>query len=103
MRQMGALPQRTPSLGARAKDLIGPLRRATELYLAGNYTAAETRLRAVLSLAPRLPEAHHHLSVVLHAQGKTVEAVRALRDAMSLDPHLVGAQERLERYLRELT
>ena len=99
---MGSLPQPTPSPGVRAKDLIGPLRRATDLYLSGDYGAAEQRLRAVLNLAPRLPEAHHHLSVVLHAQGKTVEAVRALRDAMSLDPHLVGATERLERYLREL-
>lgn len=100
---MGAQPERTPSQSVGAKDLIGPLRRATDLYLDGDYAAAEARLRAVLDLAPRLPEGHHHLSVVLHAQGKTVEAVRALRDALSLDPHLIGAQERLERYLRELS
>lgn len=87
---------------AAARDLLGPLRRATELHLAGNYDAAEARLRAVLALAPDLPQAHHHLSVVLHAKGKTVEAVRHLVTALEGDPHLVGASARLDQYLDEL-
>lgn len=48
-----------------------------------------------------LPQAHHHLAVVLHAQGRTVEAIRHLREAVERDPHLPGAMERLERYVAE--
>ena len=58
--------------------------------------------RAVIERAPDLAEAHHHLAVVLHGMGKTVEAVRSLRHGLDLDPHLVGAEVRLELYLAEL-
>ena len=73
-----------------------------DLHLRGDYDGAERRLRAVLERAPALPQAQHHLAVVLHAQGKTVQSVRHLREAIALDPHLPGATERLERYLSEL-
>lgn len=84
------------------RDLLGPLRRAIDLYLAGDLTGSEGRIRAVLALDPNLPQAHHHLAVVLHARSQTVEAVRHLRIALDLDAHLVGASERLELYLAEL-
>lgn len=88
----------TPS----ARDLLAPMRRATELVLRGDLEGAERRLRAVIAQAPDLAAAHHHLAVVLHGMGRTVEAVRSLRYGLDLDPHLVGAQERLAGYLAEL-
>ena len=96
----------TPSGAARldlcpapsARDLILPLRRAVELHLRGEYTQAGARLRATLEMAPRLPQAHHHLAVVLAAQGRTVEAIRHLEEAIDLDPNLPGAAERLSGY-----
>ncbi len=84
-----------------ARDLLRPLRRAVELHLRGDYAQAEARLRATLELAPRLPQAHHHLAVVLEAQGRTVEAIRHLEEAIALDPNLPGAAERLSGYLAE--
>lgn len=88
--------------GPTARDLLAPMRRATELTLRGDFEGAERRLRAVLDQDPDLAAAHHHLAVVLHGMGKTVEAVRELRIGLDLDPHLVGAEERLARYLDEL-
>lgn len=84
------------------RDLLGPLRRGIDLYLAGDLAGAEGRIRAVLAQDPNLAQAHHHLAVVLHARSQTVEAVRHLRIALDLDAHLVGARERLELYLAEL-
>lgn len=97
-----ASPGATSVRSAQARDLVAPMRRATELALRGDHVAAERRLRAVIERAPDLAEAHHHLAVVLHGMGKTVEAVRSLRHGLDLDPHLVGAEVRLERYLAEL-
>ncbi len=97
-----APPGAAPARSAAARDLVAPIRRATELALRGDHAGAERRLRAVIERAPELAEAHHHLAVVLHGMGKTVEAVRSLREALDLDPHLVGAASRLERYLAEL-
>lgn len=56
------------------------------------------RLRATLAMAPDLPQAHHHLAVVLEAQARTVEAIRHLEHALDLDPELPGAVERLAGY-----
>ncbi len=101
-------PSRQPSQPSRsaatasARDLLCPLRRAIELHLRGDYRAAEQRLRKALELEPKLPQAHHHLAVVLRSSGRTVEAVRHLALALDLDPHLVGARERLEAYHDEL-
>ncbi|WP_419190590.1 hypothetical protein [Saltatorellus ferox] len=74
------------------------LRRAVDLHLAGNYVAAEERLRSVLRVEPMLPQAHHHLAVVLHAQTQYSDAVRHLTLAAELDPSLPGIHERLENY-----
>jgi len=52
-------------------------------------------------MAPELPQAHHHLAVVLEAQGRSVEAIRHLEQALDLDPGLPGAVERLARYRAE--
>lgn len=84
--------------GPSARDLLKPLRRAVELHLRGQYEQAEVRLRATLAMAPELPQAHHHLAVVLEAQGRTVEAIRHLEHALDLDPELPGAVERLAGY-----
>jgi len=106
--QASELPERLDHRGVSparrncpARDLLLPLRRAIDLHLRGDFETAEKRLRAVLELDPCLPQAHHHLAVVLHAQGRTVEAVRHLHEAIKRDAHLPGATERLERYIVE--
>lgn len=92
-------PQLAPAgAGPSARTLLMELRRAVDLHLAGNYVAAEERLRAVLSVEPALPQAHHHLAVVLHAQRQYSDAVRHLTLAAEADPHLPGVLERLEQY-----
>ena len=93
----------SPRMGAgrSARALLTDLRRAVDLHLAGNYVAAEERLRAVLRVEPLLPQAHHHLAVVLHAQRQYSDAVRHLTIAADLDPHLPGIQERLDNYVHD--
>ena len=81
-----------------ARALLSDLRRAVDLHLSGDYAAAEARLRKVLGAEPLLPQAHHHLAVVLHAQAQYSSAVRHLTLAAELDPHLPGIRERLEEY-----
>lgn len=83
---------------ASARDLLKELRRAVDLHLDGDYAGSEARLRAVLKLDPRLPQAHHHLAVVLHARQQYAEALVHLERAEELDPHLPGIQTRLEGY-----
>lgn len=71
------------------------------MHLSGDYVAAESRLRAVLKEEPDLPQAHHHLAVVLHAQHQYAEAAGHLRRAADLDPHLPAVQERMEAYAKD--
>jgi len=104
---MTAQPHKSPRNSGRilgcqaagsARSLLTQLRRAVELHLAGDYPAAETLLRAVLKLESGLPQAHHHLAVVLHARGQYDEALGHLEAAERPDPHLPGTQNRLEGY-----
>ncbi len=74
------------------------LRRAVEFHLRGDYLSAETILRAALRSDPELPQAHHHLAVVLHAQHQFVDAERHLALAHGLDPHQPGIDARLSQY-----
>ncbi|MEL6904328.1 MAG: tetratricopeptide repeat protein [Planctomycetota bacterium] len=84
-----------------ARDLLLPLRRAVDLYLAGDFALAEDRLRALVKAAPDQAQAHHHLGVVLRARGQFAGAIAHLERALELDPHLVGAADRIERYRAE--
>ena len=84
-----------------ARALLLPLRRAGDLYLAGDFAVAEDRLRALVKAAPDQAQAHHHLGVVLRARGKFAGAIAHLERALELDPHLVGAADRIERYRAE--
>ncbi len=84
-----------------ARELLSQLRRAVDMHLSGDYISAEARLRSVLKEDPDLPQAHHHLAVVLHAQHQYAEAARHLELAAQLDPHLPGIHERIEAYAKD--
>ena len=81
-----------------SRELLTQLRRAVDFHLSGDYAGAESLLRAALRSDPSLPQAHHHLAVVLHAQLQYVEAERHLAIAYRLDPHQPGIAERLSAY-----
>lgn len=87
-----------PTVSASSKELLSQLRRAVTYHLSGDYLSAELLLRAVLRADSELPQAHHHLAVVLHAQRQYVDAERHLAVANSLDPHLPGIADRLRQY-----
>ena len=72
-----------------------------DFHLSGSYASAEMLLRSALRSDDRLPQAHHHLAVVLHAQRQFADAVRHLEIAHSLDPHQPGIADRLSRYRRD--
>ena len=84
--------------GVSSRDLLASMRRAVDFHLKGDYLGAETLLRGVLRVDPELPEAHHHLAVVLHAQHQFLDAERHLALAQALDPHLPGIADRLSQY-----
>lgn len=91
-------PRRQPS----ARDLVAPLARARELQLAGHYSAAEARYRAVLKLDPYQPQALFHLALLVWSLGRPVEALRYLRTALEVEPSLPGAREQLVALLHTL-
>ena len=83
---------------ASSCELLTQLRRAVDFHLVGDYLSAEALLRAALRADPDLPQAHHHLAVVLHAQSQFVEAERHLAIAHQLDASLPGIDDRLDQY-----
>lgn len=87
-----------PATSISARALLAQLRRAVDFHLSGDYLSAEALLRAALRSEPQLPQAHHHLAVVLHAQHQYVDAERHLALAYDLDPHLPGITDRLSQY-----
>ena len=91
-------PKLTSNEPNSARSALVELRRSVDMILVGDYAGAEQRLWALLRIHPDLPEAQHHLAVVLHARGQATAAVRHLEMALQLDPHLPGAVDRLARY-----
>ena len=87
-----------PSPNGSSRELLTQLRRAVDFHLAGDYLSAEALLRSALRSDPELPQGHHHLAVVLHAQSQFVEAKRHLAIAHELDPNLPGIVDRLDQY-----
>lgn len=66
---------------AGADNRLGQTTHKTDYYV-----EAEHASRQALALAPQNPEAWNNLAVELNAQGKTVEAVQALKTAATYAP-----------------
>lgn len=69
-----------------AADLAGKLRAAAERFAARDLAGAERLCAAVLSAAPRHPDALHLLGMVRLAGGKVREAVQLIRNALEGSP-----------------
>jgi len=61
---------------------------------AGRLDLAEQHVRAAYAIAPQFAAAAMGLAQVADARGQRDEALRWYEEAVSLDPHLVGARER---------
>jgi len=71
------------------------MKQATALYRQGRLESAIAAFRSILKQAPRLPEAHHNLGVVLRAKGELTGAVAAYRKALALAPDYASAHRNL--------
>src|SRR5579859_5295502 len=58
---------------------------------AGDYAKSVTEYQAVLKLKPDFVPAHVNLGLVYYVQGKNDEAIGAFRQALKLDPDILGA------------
>jgi Flp pilus assembly protein TadD len=67
------------------------------LYRAGRLAQAEAVLRRAVKKNANLAEAHANLGLVLAAQGRTQEAVQALRRAAALAPDRTWISRQLHR------
>ena len=82
----------------RESDLRDRLNEAESLLRAGMTLRALEITQQVVALKPGYPAAHHVMAMVLYAEGRLEEAIRATRYAHSLDP----SSGRIDKYLRFL-
>ena len=81
----------TTQEAANAGTVAADLRQAAELLQSGKLDEAEPLLRRVLLGAPKNPDAHNFLGIVLDQHGKASEAEREYRTAIRLNPNGVSA------------
>lgn len=76
------------------------LKRATDLYSAGNAAEAERMFKKVLSLDSRNADAHYNLGAIAESRGDNAQALNEYRIASQLNPHdpeLKDALAQIER------
>ena len=76
------------------------LKRATDLYSAGNTAEAERMFKKVLSLDSRNADAHYNLGAIAESRGDNAQALNEYRIASQLNPHdaeLKDALAQIER------
>lgn len=78
------------AVAADPKYLLGQHRLAWMLLLRGDLAGAEQHLQAALQLAPHHPDVLDVLGCLRLCQGRTSEAVAALREAVHLAPQIVA-------------
>jgi arylsulfatase A-like enzyme/Flp pilus assembly protein TadD len=77
-------PKRLIGLDALMQDVLG-------LYLAGDLAAASGRCRELIQRRPDMPLSFVYLAQIERERGNLVEAVKALRQAVALDPNDTAA------------
>jgi tetratricopeptide (TPR) repeat protein len=70
-------------------------------YQQGNLTAAEQQFQLAVELLPKEAMAQYHLGLVAHKQGRTVEAMSALKRALLINPQFDEAAA-AQKLLREM-
>jgi tetratricopeptide (TPR) repeat protein len=76
--------------------------RATVYYLLGDYERSAADIDAVLAAEPRHFGALSGLGLVRQAQGREVEALKAFRDALAVNPQMTGAREAADELAAKL-
>jgi len=72
-------------------------RRATLYFMQGRYEESLADIAHVLDLEPRHFGALSGKGMVLRAQGKPAEALRAMKDALAINPYTAGLKDSIER------
>jgi len=72
-------------------------RRATLYFMQGRYEESLADISHVLDLEPRHFGALSGKGMVLRAQGKPAEALRAMKDALEINPYAAGLKDSVER------
>lgn len=75
---------------------------ATIHFLKEDYSDAMLQLRKVLSLDPRHFKAIEGMSIILREVGKKKAALRVLRKALEVNPHLKSAKQAEKELAREI-
>ena len=72
-------------------------RRATLYFMQGRYDESLADIAKVLDLEPRHFGALSGKGMVLRSQGKVLEALHAMKDALAIDPNLTGMKDAVDK------
>ncbi len=72
-------------------------KRATVLYLMGDFDASKRDIARTLALEPRHWGALSGLGMIHMRSGDLLSAIEAFEDAVAINPHLLGTQLRIEQ------
>jgi tetratricopeptide (TPR) repeat protein len=75
-------------------------KRATLYYMQGRYDASLTDIQHVLDLEPRHFGALGGKAMILRAQGKTIEALKVLREELAINPHQPAVEQAIKDLLK---
>jgi tetratricopeptide (TPR) repeat protein len=78
-------------------------KRATVLYLMGDYQASVLDIQRTLELEPRHFGALSGLGLIYDAIEEPAAALRSFEAALEIHPHLVGTLQRIEELRRQLS
>jgi tetratricopeptide (TPR) repeat protein len=78
-------------------------KRATVLYLMGDYQASVLDIQRTLELEPRHFGALSGLGLIYDAIEEPAAALRSFEAALEIHPHLVGTRQRIEELRRQLS
>ena len=104
LERLGQVPPRAVEAaapGVQLRQAERQLDRAKTLEAQGKHAKALDEATAAIRLAPRLAAAHHFRGLLLDADHRLLEAIRAYREAIRLDPQLAEAAEGLRAAERE--
>ena len=73
-----------------ARDLVNE---GSRLFLAGDFTEAESKFKEAIALNPQNAVAHGNIGNICFKTGKYKEAIPWLEKALQLDPQLAGASD----------
>ena len=76
-------------------------KRATLYFMEGRFDASLVDIQHVLDLEPRHFGALAGKSAILRAQGKTREALKVMRETLSINPHMASVAEAIKQLEKE--